>query len=78
MKKAYSTPEIIFENFAMSTSVAAGCEKIALNDKGEVQWGTLKIFTQTMDCRDQIIEGDDQYNKLCYHNPTDNYNVFYS
>lgn len=80
MKKTYSKPDIFFEDFSLSTSIAAGCEKkpFKQGDGCGVKWGALMLFTQTLNCKDKIVEGDSEYNKLCYHNPWESYNVFYS
>lgn len=80
MKKTYSKPDIFFKDFSLSTSIAAGCEKKPFNqgDGCGVKWGRLMLFTQTLNCKDKIVEGDSEYNKLCYHNPWESYNVFYS
>jgi hypothetical protein len=87
MKKAYSKPDIVFEDFSLSTNIAAGCEEkpFGHSDQCGVKWGKKIIFTLTMtNCGTKIVEGQesgadaDEYNKLCYHNPYESYNVFYS
>lgn len=90
MKKIYSKPDIFFEDFSLSTNIAAGCEEKPFNltDECGVKWGKKIIFTESMlNCGTKIVEGQekgtdsddpDYYNKLCYHNPYESYNVFYS
>ena len=88
MKKAYSKPEIFFEDFSLSTNIAAGCEKQPSNatDGCGVRWGNVFIFTANVNgCTSKIVEGsttgnwvDKENNGLCYHNPSDLFNVFYS
>ena len=79
-KKKYSKPEIFFEDFSLSTNIAAGCEYQPLNNAGDcgVQWGRHTIFLEGMSgCKKYVIDGDANNDGLCYHNPTDN-NVFNS
>ena len=89
MKKAYSKPEIFFEDFSLSTSITAGCEKRPANatdDGCGVRWGNIFIFTANVSgCTNKIVEGstegnwvDEHNNGLCYHNPSDVFNVFSS
>ena len=88
MKKTYSKPDIFFEDFSLSTSIAAGCEKIpvTLKDACGIQWGNSFIFVENIGgCKKKIVEGkaegnivDEENNALCYHNPSENFNVFYS
>ena len=81
MKKAYSKPDIVFEDFSLSTNIAAGCEEKPFNNTSEcgVKWAKKIIFTESMNgCTTKIVSGDSEYDKLCYHNPDGGYNVFYS
>lgn len=81
MKKNYSRPDIYFEDFALSTNIAAGCEITPVNNQADcgVQWGKSTLFTEIVTgCKKKVIDGDGAYNKLCYHNPTDTLNVFFS
>lgn len=81
MKKSYSKPDISFEGFSLSTSIAAGCEEkpVNLTDQCGVDWGKSIIFTSTMTgCISKVAEGMPEYNGLCYHNPSSEYNVFHS
>lgn len=88
MKKTYSKPDIFFEDFSLSTNIAAGCEEKPFNltDDCGVKWGKKIIFTENMTgCTSKVVQGsvtdnmvDKENNGLCYHNPSDNYNVFMS
>lgn len=83
MKKTYGKPDIVYENFSMSTNIAAGCEvKANYNDNiCGVRWaeGTLSIFTDmAFGCTTKVMDGSGDYNGLCYHNPTSANNVFIS
>lgn len=89
MKKEYSKPDIIFESFSLSTSITAGCEVKPSNftvDCG-VKWSKgVYIFTEDVQgCTTKVLNGnltlnfvDDENNGLCYHNPSDSFNVFNS
>ena len=88
MRKTYSSPDIVFEDFALSTNIAAGCEEKPDNQTEGcgVKWGKKFIFMDGMTgCTSQVTEGstsgnmvDEDNNGLCYHNPSESYNVFYS
>ena len=83
MKKPYSKPDILFESFALSTSIAAGCEEPpnTQNEGCGVRFGSYTIFTSTMidvcnrTPEDKIGSPYDQY---CYHVPQSDLNIFFS
>jgi hypothetical protein len=82
MRKQYSKPNILFESYSLSTNIAAGCEKKTTNlgvDICGADWGNRVIFTDTVQgCVSAVLEGSAEYNGLCYHNPSEDYNVFLS
>lgn len=73
MKRVYSKPEILFEDFAMATNIAAGCSlKIDGHSSGvcayvvENEFTTSNIFTSAYAvCTTK--EDDGEYNGVCYH-----------
>lgn len=75
MKKTYEKPEIMFENFLLSTNIAGDCEKKtdtqSNNSCGMEFTGIGMVFLTDMSgCKDEKIEGDDgEYNGICYHVP---------
>lgn len=83
MKKIYTKPEIIFDSFELSQSIAAGCELLS---SGTRETGcTVSVpgdFGETL--YTFFAEGScDRYSpaeldSLCYHAPADAYNVFSS
>ena len=82
MKKAYKKPEIVFENFSLSTSIAAGCENptnLPSKNQCGLDFSGLMVFMNGMTgCEDiQIAEGDD-FDGICYHVPTEQNNLFTS
>lgn len=85
MKKQYSAPEIYFESFIMSTSIAGDCEAPFVKTVSKNSCGIPADFGP--DILFNVIAGskcnapgdnDGLYDGLCYHNPTDNNNMFNS
>lgn len=86
MKKTYVKPEIMFESFTLSTNIARDCEGEPVNNATKGTCGIPGsggdfLFTDgvsgcTIDWKG--LTGVDDYNGLCYHNPTDNNNLFNS
>lgn len=79
MKKTYSKPEITFESFATSTSIAAGCEVInATHASGTCGFPTRNgvIFVEGVTGCEYIQP--DQFDGICYHVPINTSNVFNS
>ena len=83
MKRAYSKPEIAFENFSLSTNIAAGCE-LRTNLKGEDECGYPTrggvVFLQTISGCKYTPNGEngDTHDGFCYHTPSDTNNLFNS
>ena len=81
MKKHYEAPEILFEDFSLSTSIAAGCDKIinpVLYECGVNYPGVGVIFvTGASGCVEKVDDGftNDGY---CYHVPEESRNMFNS
>lgn len=79
MKKAYSKPQIFFDSFELSQSIAAGCEYIS--NQG---WNECSIFInqivgtifQVKGVCETTPPNPDDY--VCYHNPDDSRSVFTS
>lgn len=86
MKRKYSKPEIIFENFSLNTNIAGDCETITeLATVGicGIKYDDLEGFeeeivylTSVSGCT--LHEDDGDYNNVCYHNPTEYRNLFNS
>ena len=80
MKKAYEKPQIVFDSFELSQSIAAGCEYLSNATRGDcaVKPGPdiPSIFSQSGICESVPAPGyEDQ---LCYDVPNDWENVFSS
>lgn len=81
MKKTYTKPEIMFEDFSLSTSIAAGCEVGAHHTENACAYENEDfgefIFTEGLTvCTTTYPDG--AYNGLCYHVPEDTMNIFAS
>ena len=84
MKREYAKPIVVFENFTLSTNIASGCEvKTNLHSKGGCgwipsdRWTGGPIFTDaSTNC--QVTPANSDYDGLCYHVPTESYNLFNS
>lgn len=82
MKRAYSKPDILFEDFSLSAGIAVGCEKkIDTQYSGQcgLNFGDLTLFVaDASGCLDPVVDGSPEYNGLCYHIPIDSKNLFNS
>lgn len=77
MKKAYVKPQVYFEDFRLSTSIAGGCAwtaSFAENCPVKVP-GTQETYITDNTCTFTVPATND---KFCYHVPMDNKNVFSS
>lgn len=81
MKKEYMKPTIVFEDFTLSTNIAAGCDSIVGNPSqgtcGIPGTGGICIFS-TPETGCNILFDDGSYDGLCYHVPTEGNNLFNS
>ena len=86
MKKIYTKPEIIFEDFTLSENIAGTCESIVGNpSKGTcpvMGTGGIRMFDGTISACDFAPEDqggtEDQWDGFCYHVPTQYNNLFNS
>ncbi|MBR5234416.1 MAG: hypothetical protein IKW03_09420 [Clostridia bacterium] len=80
MKKAYSRPIIVFDNFELTENIAAGCSYISSNI-APYQCAVLDkefgytIFSDYSICDSTPPGGNDS---ICYHVPTADYSVYTS
>lgn len=83
MKKVYSKPEILFEDFTVTTTISAGCDKKVNSTENVcvVEFAPgMNLFTSDVGaCDTPIADGSDDYGNdgLCYHVPED-YDLFTS
>ena len=88
MKKRYEKPQIVFEDFTLSTNIAGNCEMIVDNPvkgscgiPGSMPGANLFSAGVVGDdgCRiDWAGLMGDNYDGFCYHVPTDSKNLFNS
>ena len=83
MKKIYSKPQIVFDSFELSQSIAAGCEYRSNHAYGSCAlkldvpgWEGFTFFTGTVGAC--MTTPPSEYDSICYHVPTDDKNVFSS
>lgn len=86
MKKTYSKPQIMFEDFTLTTNIASGCDVMAnnpsLNQCGIDFSGLMVFLSEETGCKgDGIVEdlgGDGEYAGICYHVFSNDQNLFNS
>ena len=86
MKKKYTKPYVMFEDFSLNTSIAGTCESIVNNpSKGScavIGTGNIAMFSDTVSaCEfkpEDMNQSTDTWNGFCYHVPTDDKNLFNS
>lgn len=83
MKKTYSKPQIMFESFSLSTSIAGDCgvktDAPAAGTCG-MEYGDMGTIFLTDVAGCSIVFGIDDgfFNGICYHVPVQNLNLFNS
>lgn len=65
MKKEYKKPELLFESFELSSSIAGTCGYTIDHDESTCCLSD-STFTNTKACAYQPVDGDPE--KACYHN----------
>lgn len=82
MKKQYTKPEVVFEDFSLSTSIAGNCDRIIGNHAAGqcgLVWGRKTIFLQRVTgCTTKVVDGSPDYDFLCYHVPYSTSELFNS
>lgn len=84
MKKIYEKPQILFEDFTLTTNIAAGCETKTTTPSWNqcaypVKFGREEknFFLSTISAC-TTTEDDGEYEGFCYHTPTEANNLFNS
>ena len=81
MKKHYEAPEIYFDDFSLSTSIAGSCTYIVNNaSKYTCAYHDVRQdkYVFTADIGACITKNEGEYNGICYHNPYDTTDLFNS
>ena len=79
MKKTYVKPQVFFEDFQLSASIAAGCAYKTGHTMDICAYETAgkSIFVdEVVACTTTTQDGN--WSGLCYHNPTDTTKLFTS
>ena len=79
MKRTYTAPDILFEDFTMSTSIALNCD-VRVNNSTENVCGyeTRNGIVFTDDISGCKYKQPDGYDGICYHVPIDTADLFNS
>ena len=83
MRKAYSKPQIMFEDFTLSTNIAAGCEykNGVLPSSGKhgcgLLMGPMVVFVDAL-CDVSVGVSDGERDGICYDVPFGDNNIFAS
>lgn len=87
MRKAYTKPDIAFESFSLSTSIAGNCEvKTYTPNSGNCgyKFGSFMVFIEGVNaCTYKVADGDKKIvdengDAFCYHVPSPSNNLFNS
>ena len=82
MKKVYEKPQIMLEDFTLSTRIAGDCEaktNIPSNNTCGLDFSGLMVFMTGMDgCRDIQVNEGESFDGICYHIPSGENNLFNS
>lgn len=82
MKKKYTKPQIIIENFTMSTNIAGDCTFIIDNQSYQtcayIDRSGNFIFTSDLDGVCTRVESDGCNDTVCYHVPLETNDLFNS
>lgn len=80
MKKTYTKPQIAFDSFELSQTIAR-CEIISNVVKDVCGWydeeTDMNVFVAEGAC-EWVPDGDDIHNGICYHVPAEAHNLFSS
>ena len=82
MKKIYSKPQILFEDFSLSTSITVGCD-VQNNTPSQDQCGVYfegvgNVFITGLNACSDFEADNGEFQGLCYHVPIDTSNLFNS
>ena len=83
MKKLYSKPGIVYEDFSICTHIAKTCDvELGTFEQGKCggyEWGRDFIFMNDAQqgCT-TIVPDDGSYDEICYHHPIDGARLFNS
>lgn len=82
MKKLYSKPGIVYEDFSICTHIAKTCDvelgTFAQDECGGYNLGSLNIFINGAQAGCDFEVEDDPMNGICYHVPINGMKLFNS
>ena len=82
MKKLYSKPGIVYEDFSICTHIAKTCDvELGTFEQGKCggyEWGRDFIFMDGQQWCDTPVVDDGTHDGICYHHPIDGARLFNS
>lgn len=81
MKKRYSKPEVMFENFALSTNIASNCDVIISGHSANtcgLEYEGEYLFIASVDACKDPVSVDDGSCGFCYDVPFETNDLFNS
>lgn len=78
MKKTYSKPQIVFDSFELSQSIAGACEAITNQAKGSCPLHDKESDMTLFAGKECEFIPPTTKDEICYDVPYENYNVFSS
>ena len=81
MKRTYSKPDVVFESFSLSTSIATGCEfQLNLPNSNGCGYmassGYIVFMEHVQGCAVKVNGGEPIADGLCYQVPNESRNLF--
>ena len=80
MKKTYTKPDIMFDNFSLCSSIAVSCGRptnTPVQGTCALMIGGKPLFINGVtQCFFKIEDGSPQYDSICYHVPTETNSLF--
>lgn len=79
MKKTYSAPDIVFESFSLSVSIAACAVE---TNYGQYECGykhdpeNIIFVSGVSGCKEVVEDGDPVFDGVCYHVPAEDKQLF--
>lgn len=70
MKREYTRPDIVFEDFTLSTAIAGTCgvdTGLPSANQCGMDFGSYVVFTEDVTGCTKKVSDSGEYNGLCYH-----------
>lgn len=80
-KKQYGKPEIVFEDFSLTTTIAAGCRNtsaLPVHNTCGIKYPGVSEPLFVAGVSGCLADVEDGFGAMCYYNPTDSAKLFNS